>query len=173
MPRITPENATSRIEIEQLVLDWGYDLDMHGGMNVAPLCTDDCHYLVGGTLHRGHAPVQAFYAARNERVAAQQKDGIRTQRHTISNMRINFPAEDAGTAQFLLVNYSAEGKAPILNLIGPTIVADCHMEFRRKSDGEWRISFFDSTPIFIGNDPFLNAAVVQTPDIPAAHAATP
>jgi hypothetical protein len=76
-------------------------------------------------------------------------------------MRIQFPAADHGSAQFMLVNYSGEGKAPILNLVGPTIVADCRMEFRRDADGEWRISLFDSTPMFIGNDPFLNAAVVR------------
>ncbi len=48
-----------------------------------------------------------------------------------------------------------------MNLVGPTIVADCRMEFRRDTDGKWRISLFDSTPMFIGNDPFLNAAVVR------------
>lgn len=161
MPRFTPENAVSKLEIEQLVIDWGYDLDLHGGMHVAPLCTTDCHYLVGGTLHQGHGPILAFYTARNERVAAQQKDGIRTQRHTITNMRVHFADADHAAAQFMLVNYSGEGKAPILNLVGPTIVADCRMEFRRESDGEWYISLFDSTPMFIGNDPFLNAAVVK------------
>ncbi len=161
MPRFTAETAIAALEIEQLVIDWGYDLDLNGGMNVAPLCTDDCHYLVGGTLHQGHGPITAFYTDRNERVATQQKDGVRTQRHTITNMRIQFPAADHGSAQFMLVNYSGEGKAPILNLVGPTIVADCRMEFRRDADGEWRISLFDSTPMFIGNDPFLNAAVVR------------
>ncbi|MFD2431862.1 hypothetical protein ACFSUK_34765 [Sphingobium scionense] len=90
MPRFTAETAIAALEIEQLVIEWGYDLDLNGGMNVAPLCTDDCHYLVGGTLHQGHGPITAFYTARNERVATQQKDGVRTQRHTITNMRIQF-----------------------------------------------------------------------------------
>lgn len=159
MPRFTPEEAIFVIEINQLVNDWGADLDLYGGMNVAPLCTADCHYLVGGTLHLGHAAIRAFYTARNQRVAALQRDGIRTQRHTISNQRIGFIADGHAAAQFILVNYSGEGKAPIRDLIGPTIVADCQMEFRRDADGEWRISLFDSTPLFIGNDPFLNAAV--------------
>jgi hypothetical protein len=47
-----------------------------------------------------------------------------------------------------------------LNLVGPTIIADCRMQARLEADGEWRISLFDSTPVFIGNDPFLNASVV-------------
>ncbi|WP_336973638.1 nuclear transport factor 2 family protein [Sphingobium aromaticiconvertens] len=161
MPTFTQENALSVLIIQQLVADWGYDLDIHGGMNVAALCTADCHYLVGGTLHQGHEPITKFYTARNERVAIQQKDGIRTQRHTITNHRMTFTDANNAAATFILVNYSGEGKAPILNLVGPTIVADCRMEFRRDADGEWRISLFDSTPLFIGNDPFLNASVVK------------
>lgn len=162
MPRFTQAHALSVIEIHQLVVDWGFDLDIHGGMHVASLCTPDCHYLVGGTLHQGHAPITAFYQARNDRVAVQQKDGVRTQRHTITNQRVTFSDADHAGATFILVNYSAEGRPPILDLVGPTIVADCRMEFRRDADGEWRIALFDSTPLFVGNDPFLNAAVVRT-----------
>lgn len=161
MPRLDPESASATIALQQLIVDWGHDLDANGGSNVAELCTGDCDYIVGGTSYRGHDPVRAFYAARNARVATQQRDGVRTQRHTISNFRTSFQAADAATVTFLLVNYSAEGKAPALNLVGPTIIADCRMDFRRGADGEWRIALFDSTPVFIGNDPFLNAAVVR------------
>jgi hypothetical protein len=35
------------------------------------------------------------------------------------------------------------------------------MEFRCEEDGEWRIALFDSQPIFVGNDPFLNAAMAM------------
>lgn len=161
MTRFTQQAALSAIEIHQLIADWGHDLDIYGGMHVASLCTQDCRYLVGGVLHQGHEPITKFYTARNERVAAQQKDGVRTQRHTITNQRVTFKDADNAAAEFILVNYSGEGKAPVLNLTGPTIVADCRMEFRREADGEWRIALFDSTPMFIGNDPFLNAAVVR------------
>ena len=115
MPRFTAETAIAALEIEQLVIDWGYDLDLNGGMNVAPLCTDDCHYLVGGTLHQGHGPITAFYTARNERVATQQKDGVRTQRHTITNMRIQFPAADHGSAQLLHREHRRRTKLDVWN----------------------------------------------------------
>lgn len=155
------ESAVSVANLQQLIAEWGYRLDIHGGANVAEICTGDCTYLVGGTTYTGHAAVNAFYAARNERVRTQQKDGVRTQRHTISNLRVSFKDADNASATFLLVNYSKEGPAPALDLTGPTIIADCQMEFRREADGEWRIALFDSQPIFIGNDPFLNAAVVR------------
>ncbi len=161
MPKFDQEKAISAIELQQLIADWGYELDMNGGLNISGLCTEDCNYLVGGVSYRGHAAVNKFYADRGERVRAQQKDGIRTQRHTITNLRVSFEDKNRATGNFILVNYSAEGKAPVFNLVGPTILADCRMEFRRETDGEWLIALFDSAPTFIGNDPFLNAAVVK------------
>jgi len=160
MPRFNQQNAVDAIEVQQLIVDWGYELDAHGGADIAGFCTDNCQYIVGGMTHHGHADVAQFYAARNERVRTQQKDGVRTQRHTISNFRVTFSDQDHAIVNFILVNYSAEGKAPALNLVGPTIVADCRMKCRREA-GEWRISLFDSTPVFIGNDPFLNASAVK------------
>jgi hypothetical protein len=161
MPRFGSETAATAMELQQLILDWGHDLDINGGLNVANLCTEDCNYLIGGNSHRGHAAVTKFYFDRAERIRTQQKDGVRTQRHTISNIRVAFQGKDQATVRFMVVNYSAEGKAPARNLVGPTIVADSRMECRREADGEWRIALFDSEPIFVGNDPFLNATVVK------------
>lgn len=161
MPRFNQEDAISAMEVNQLILDWGYDLDINNATNITDFCTADCDYFLAGKVHHGHAPVKAFYAARNVRVSEQQRDGIRTQRHTISNIRFDFKDRDNVSTNFLLVNYSNEGKPPVLNLVGPTIVADCRMDCRRDDDGEWRIAMFDSTPTFIGNDPFLNASVVK------------
>ncbi|CAN7261566.1 nuclear transport factor 2 family protein [Phenylobacterium sp. LjRoot219] len=160
MPRFDQDTAVKAVALQQLIAEWGYELDFNGGLTMPRLITEDCNYLVGGTSYRGHAAVQKFYADRGERVRTQQKDGVRTQRHTISNYRISFSAADQAEVTFLLVNYSQEGKAPAMNLVGPTIIADCRMECRQGADGEWLISLFDSTPIFIGNDPFLNASVV-------------
>lgn len=161
MPKFDQDAAIKSAALNQLIAEWGYELDFNGGLTMPRLCTEDCRYFVGGTLYSGHAAVQKFYTDRGERVRTQQKDGVRTQRHTISNLRLSFPAVDYAHVTFLLVNYSAEGKAPALNLIGPTIIADCRMECRLESDGDWRIALFDSTPVFIGNDPFLNASVVR------------
>ncbi|MGB8363126.1 MAG: nuclear transport factor 2 family protein [Rhizomicrobium sp.] len=161
MPRFDQETAKSAMEIHQLIAEWGEELDANGGLAVTRLCTEDCQYLVGGKTLRGHAAVQKFYSDRGERVRTQQKDGIRTQRHTITNLRVSFRAGIDAEVKFIIVNYSAEGRAPAMNLVGPTIIADCRMECRLESDGEWRIALFDSTPVFVGNDPFLNATVVQ------------
>jgi hypothetical protein len=160
MPRFDRETATSAMEIHQLLVEWCHELDINGGADIASLCTEDVTYMLGGKPFTGHGAVRDFYAARNERVRTQQKDGVRTQRHTISNFLTSFKSADEATVHYTLVNYSNEGKPPVLDLVGPTIVADCTMDFRRDG-GEWRISLFDSAPVFVGNDPFLNASVAK------------
>jgi len=161
MPRYGTDMALDVLEVQQLILDWAHDLDINGGFKVADLCTADCSYQVGGHYQSGRAAVLKFYTDRAERIRTQQKDGIRTQRHSVSNIRVAFKDKDQATVKFLVVNYSAEGKAPALDLKGPTIVADSRMECRRDKDGEWRVALFDSEPVFIGSDPFLNATVLK------------
>ncbi len=161
MPRFTQQNAADAMDVHQLIIEWGHELDINNAINITDSCTQDCTYYLAGKPFTGHDAIKQFYAARNERVRTQQKDGVRTQRHTISNLRVTFADKDSAVIHFMLVNYSKEGKPPALDLVGPTIVADCKMEAKREADGEWRISLFDSTPIFIGNDPFLNASVVR------------
>jgi hypothetical protein len=163
MTKSDGQTAVSIIELQQLVVEWARELDANGGLSVARLLTEDCNYLVGGKSYRGPQAVTKFYTDRGERVRLQQKDGVRTQRHAVSNILVSFDSERHAKLGFTIVNYSSAGKAPILNLAGPTIIADCRMECRCDPDGEWRIALFDSTPVFVGNDPFLNASVVTPP----------
>lgn len=160
MANFDGRNVGDILALQQLVAEWCWRLDIHNCTGVEALCTEDVRYIVGGVTHVGRDAVTAFYAARNERVVRQQRDGIRTQRHSVSNFRVTFAGPDSANIAFLLVNYSAEGPAPALNLVGPTIIADSRFECRRSADGDWQISLFDSIPTFIGNDPFLNASVV-------------
>ena len=161
MRRFDQETAVSALELHQLIAEFGHELDANGGLNITAFYSEDCNFLVGGNSFRGHAAVKKFYADRAERVRTQQKDGVRTQRHTITNLRISFQDKNHATLNFVIVNYSAAGKAPVFDLTCPTIVADCRMECRREADGQWRIAEFASEPVFVGNDPFLNAAVVK------------
>jgi hypothetical protein len=161
MPRFDQTNAADALEVQQLIADWVVELDMNGGLEMPRLITADCRYRVGGTEYLGHDKVRGFYQARGERVRTMQREGVRTQRHTISTLRVHLDSSSAARVDFALVNYSGEGPAPVRDLKGPTIIADVWMECRLEADGEWRISMFDSKPVFIGNDPFLNASVVR------------
>lgn len=160
MPVFDQEKIAAAIELQHLIMEWGADLDSHGGRNLTRLLTEDCNYLIGAKAYRGHAEVQAYYDSRVEVIRAQFENG-RTQRHAISNLRFDFKSADKASVAFMLVNYSGAGQPPVRNLVGPTIVADCRMEFAKGTDGNWLIAMFDSAPIFVGNDPYLNAAVVK------------
>jgi hypothetical protein len=161
MRKFDQASAIAALELQQLVAEWTHELDANGGIKIAELCTSDCNYVIGATAYRGHAAVTDFYVARGERVRTQQRDGVRTQRHTVSGVRIALRDPSHAQVEFLVVNYSAEGKAPAMNLVGPTIIADAQMKCAREADGLWRIAEFTSQPVFIGNDPFLNASVVK------------
>ncbi len=161
MRKFNQGEAIAALELHQLVAEWGHELDSNSGLNITEYYTEDCDYLLAGQVHHGHAAVRKFYQDRAERVRVQQTDGVRTQRHTITNLRITFQDADHATLNFLITNYSGPGKPPVRNLVGPTVVADCRFECRREADGLWRIALFDSAALFVGNDPFLNAAVVR------------
>ena len=160
MRKFDLEAAASVIAVEQVILDWAYELDVNNGDNITDLLTEDCNYSVGGSNIIGHAGIAQFYAARNERVRTQQKDGVRTQRHGVTSLRVVIKDKTNAKANFIIINFSGEGKPPLLSATTPTIVADCQMDCRREGD-VWRIASFASQPIFVGNDPFLNASVVK------------
>ena len=161
MRKFDQESAVAALELQQLVAEWTHELDANGGVQVAALCTGDCNYVIGATTYRGHAAITQFYVDRGERVRTQQRDGVRTQRHTVSGLRISLTDPSHAELAFLVVNYSAEGKAPALNLVGPTIIADAQMKCAREGDGLCRSAEFTSQPVCIGNDPVLNATVVK------------
>jgi hypothetical protein len=161
MRKFTPETAVDAIELQQLVADWCHELDKNNCRNVMQYFTEDCFVDMGAVSYKGHAAMKKFYEDRNERVRTQQKDGIRTQRHGIALLRIVFEDKDRAVVTFLLINFSGEGPPPLMNATTPTIATDVHFECHQDADGLWRIGTFIGRPIFIGNDPFLNA--VQAP----------
>src|SRR5579871_4570563 len=130
MRKFTPETAVSAIELQQLVADWCRELDINNCRDVAQYFTEDCFVDMGAVSYKGRAAMNQFYAARNERVRTQQKDGIRTQRHGITLLRIEFADKDSATVTFLLVNFSGEGPPPLMNATTPTIVTDVRFDCR-------------------------------------------
>jgi len=167
MRTFTAETALDIIEIQQVVADWGNELDFHmsdnDGRDVVNYFTEDCLVDMGQVTYKGHEAMKKFYADRNVRVRAQQKDGVRTQRHGMGQVRVVLNGKDRATATFLIINFSGEGRPPLMNPTAstttPTIVTDVRFEMRKDKGKPWRIEQFISRPIFIGNDPFLNAGM--------------
>lgn len=148
MAKFNTDQLAAVAAIQQVINEWGNELDQNDGLRIAEadILTDDVRYNVGGVWREGLAEVGKFYEERRERLEAQ--GGAPVMRHIISNFRIAFVADDRAEVDFLLVFFAATGTPPFTDYCDPLAVADVHMECRRDSAGEWRISAFDSGQIF-------------------------
>lgn len=146
MGKFTAEQTVAIATIQQLINEWGHELDQNNGLQMAQadVLTEDCRYNVGGAWREGRAAAAQFYVERKARLAAQAP----VMRHIISNFRVSFVAENSADVGFLLLFFAAVGTPPFTNYCDPLAVADVRMACRRDADGEWRITMFDSGQIF-------------------------
>jgi uncharacterized protein (TIGR02246 family) len=145
--KFTTEQAVTVVAVQQLINDWGFELDIHNGANIADLVTEDCTYMGRGVPLQGRAAVAKFYKDRLEQLAATPA-GVPIHRHTLSNLRVQFRNPDDVAITFSLVYYTTAGMASGTNHADPAAVADVRMDCRRDKDGEWRIAKFDSNQSF-------------------------
>jgi uncharacterized protein (TIGR02246 family) len=141
------QQALAVVEIQQLISDWAHELDVHNGLHVGELVTEDCTYGVGGTPREGRAAIERFYKDRLERLSAQP-EGAPTHRHTLSNLRVDFRALDEASITFTLIYFTTAGMASGLKHADPAAVADVRMDCRREREGRWLIARFDSNQTF-------------------------
>ena len=151
MAKFNMEQAVAVAAVQQLINDWARELDVNNGLHIAGLVTADCTYTVGGATRQGRAAVEQFYQERLKRLSAQP-EGVPTQRHTLSNLRVSFRSADEVSITFSLVYFTTAGMASGLKHADPAAVADVRMDCRREADGHWRIARMDS------NQPFPRAA---------------
>jgi ketosteroid isomerase-like protein len=145
--KFNTEQALAVVSIQQLINDWAHELDVNNGLNISGLVTEDCAYAVGGAARKGRAAVEKFYQERLERLSAQP-GGVPTQRHTLSNLRVNFRDIEEVSITFSLVYFTTAGMASGTNHADPAAVADVRMDCRRDREGQWRIAMFDSNQTF-------------------------
>jgi uncharacterized protein (TIGR02246 family) len=147
MARFTAEQSQAYVEIQQLIHDWGYELDHCYGENIGDLLAEDCTYFLAGTPREGRAQIVAYYADRLARLGAAS-DGVPVHRHAICNLRVMFSAIDAAAITFNLTYFTAAGHPLRTDHADPASYADVRMEVRREADGHWRIAHFDSGQAF-------------------------
>jgi ketosteroid isomerase-like protein len=141
------EQAVAVVAVQQLINDWAHELDMNNGLHISSLVTEDCIYVVGGAPREGRAAVEKFYQERLERLSAQPQ-GVPTQRHTLSTLRVDFRNAGDVSITFSLLYFTTAGMASGVNHADPAAVADVRMDCRRDDDGHWRIAKFDSNQTF-------------------------
>jgi hypothetical protein len=148
MARFTVEQAADVAAIQQVINEWGDELDQKSGTTITErdILTQDCRYNVGGEWREGLAATAAYYKQREATLLEQ--GGLPVMRHTISNFRVEFSGETEADVNFLLLFFMASGTPPITGYCDPIALAEVHMTCRREDDGHWRISMFDSGQTF-------------------------
>ncbi|MCK9564046.1 MAG: nuclear transport factor 2 family protein [Bacteroidales bacterium] len=148
MAKFSVEQTAAVAAIQQVINEWGNELDENDGLSIAEadILSEDCRYNVGGMWREGRAAVGEFYAERKQRLGAE--GGVPVMRHIMSNYRVSFSGDDRAQVGFLLLYFAATGTPPFTSYCDPLAVADVRMECRRDAAGEWRIAMFDSGQIF-------------------------
>jgi hypothetical protein len=162
MARLTNDRAIALLELQQLIAAYFADLDDTQGLNSAAFFTDDGVIDIGNMALRGHTEIRQFYVDLSERVRSSVPAGMRTMRHAFTNLLISFEGDDQATAKLLVIEFSGSGPPPLLDAAAPTIVSDTQLRFRRTGSGEWRIAELSGRPLFAGNDPVLNALLIDS-----------
>jgi len=144
MTKFNIEQVATFVAVQDLINTWARDLDMHNGLHIAELLTDDCIYMVGDTSLHGRAAVEKSYQDRLKRLSTQPT-GVPTLRHILSNLCISFRNADEVSITFTLLFFTT---AMGLSVPDPTAVADVRMDCRREADEHWRIARFDSNQPF-------------------------
>jgi hypothetical protein len=142
MAKFDAEQTIAVASITQLLNDWAYELDINHNKNVRKNVTDDCEYNVAGSVKKGVAAVEGFYADRVKSITGAGKP-MPTVRHINSNYRFEFVSKDEVKTTFNLIYWAND--IPGLNPADVVAVADVWMTCRRGADGDWKISKFDST----------------------------
>ncbi len=148
MARFNADEAAAVLAIQQVINEWGDELDQHDGLKMlaADVLTPDCRYFVGGEWREGRDAAAQFYGERKARLVAA--GGAPVMRHIMSNYRVSFLATGHAKVGFLLLFFAKVGEPPFVGYCDPLAVADVRMECRLEADGHWRISSFDSGQIF-------------------------
>jgi hypothetical protein len=141
------EQALAVVAVQQLINDWGHELDLHNGKHIGELITEDCIYVLGPVVRKGRADVEKHYADRLERLGATP-EGVPIHRHNLSNLRVSFRNAHEVSITFSLIYFSTLGMASGAEHTDPAAVADVRMDCRLEADGHWRIAMFDSNQTF-------------------------
>ncbi len=140
MAKFTTEEAVAWVAIQQLINDWGYELDVNNGLNIANLVTEDCNYTVRAVARSSREEVAAFYKSR----ITEFPDCPPIQRHAQTNLRVQFKSAKEASITFTLVYFTMAMVAAGASPADPTAIADVVMDVQCCDDGHWRISMFDS-----------------------------
>jgi len=145
MRRLTAETLAITVELQQMLYDFGHEIDVRCGEGIADYYCADGAFVVGDVRYQGRAAIEAFYTAERERIRTTMQDGERQLLHAFVNPRV-LVADDHRHATILCtnLNFSSEGARPIAGPIAANLIVDCRLDCRLEDDGQWRIAEFSA-----------------------------
>lgn len=141
---MTPERRALETQLlEMNLIDYWYEVDLHGGAGVSRMFVEDGIFHAGpGEPLVGREAIEQFYSWRTDR-------GARTSRHVVTNFRADFQDERHATTYCVMLLYAADG-APILPSAPPIFLGDSIDRCVKGDDGVWRYAERNFTPLFMG-----------------------
>jgi ketosteroid isomerase-like protein len=140
----TKINSTSsfeaQIELEALNADFCHHLDHGNVAELVDLFTEDAFYAHGDRVTCGRSEIFELFSARAGK--------SRTSRHFQTSLRLQVLSETQAAGHSTCMTFAADGNPPIYTAT-PTLVADFIDEYRRCSDGRWRIERRQIERIFV------------------------
>jgi hypothetical protein len=158
MITIDKDHIADMLAIEQTLYAYCDELDS-GASRIENFFTEDCTFVVGETTWKGHAGLRQHYDEDARAVKALCKDGVKTVRHAMLNLRIQMQRDGTAAVKLLFLNFSAGGHGPFVDAASPTVVADTRLTCKRDATGQWRIHDFHGKPLFFGVDPYMNTVL--------------
>jgi hypothetical protein len=158
MRQIRKDQLFDIISLEQTLYDYCNELDS-GATRIQDYFTEDCTFVVGETTWKGRTGVRLHYDEDAKAVKRLCKDGVKTVRHAMLNLRVQVRDDGTAMADLIFLNFSAGGVGPFMDAASPAVVADTRLECRRGADGGWLIHTFHGTPLFFGADPYMNTVL--------------
>ena len=143
---MTPEDRAIATQVLYMnMVDYWYQVDLHGGAGVSEMFTDEGIFHAGpGKPLVGRAAIQQFYSWRKDR-------GERTARHVVTNFRADFADDTHATTYGVMLLFAADGK-PVLPAAPPIMIADMIDRCVKGDDGRWRYVERNFVPLFMGGE---------------------
>ncbi|GAA5236714.1 hypothetical protein FOZ76_13070 [Verticiella sediminum] len=131
-------------ELQALVLEYWYEVDMHHGRQAHLFYTEDAVFETSLKRRQGRDAIREFYAGREQR-------GPRVSLHLVHNFRTVPQADGTAAINYVLALHAADG-APVLPSRPAIMLADARETAVRTADG-WRFSSRTLRPLFRDDTP--------------------
>jgi ketosteroid isomerase-like protein len=152
---IDEATLNAAVEIQQAIADYWHDVDANNSAAAPEFFTEDCVFDVGDQMHyEGRAGIRAFYDHRALR-------GRRTTRHTFCNVRVELDSPTSAKVDYVIVNYAADGAAPVVDFEGASLVSQMNGRYVRQPNGAWLVATLRGEPVFIGKEPYTREVLVK------------